>query len=438
MFRPFKSRIIFKSIVLLSLAVSSLSFASNTEMHKLSEYKATELVTNIASSMSSASVIFRGQPYVVKLVKSPSDDIKLLTLSFVNSYSELSTNELKMGKLLASDGDYQIVLGANTEAMYLLITSSENNYRGNKNLLLKSTDGISWKLSKSFPAEWVLDDLEVHGSNLSVTCYNCEDEAKPAYIISNNNGATWHEYGLPESAGEWQFSGVSNNKLFAIATVRDTNDRAKLIPVLHSNDLTTRHNTWVKSDISHLLETTAVYQNTTLKFTFSEVNKIFDAGDALIALTEYESLIDGSKGVYASKHFAWFSNDNGLTWSFINVDLNDEVITQVNKTANKYNIVTAKALSLELEEDEEGNTDGKASYNDLLAFFKQQKYSFYQFTTEDFIHTEMVKLAPRYEILNAMGFNLDYQSSAKGSYADAVVVHNVDDELMIEFYRMDA
>ena len=355
----------------------------------------------------------------------------------MNNYSDVNTQEFKLGKLLAADGEYQIAMSSNNNAMYLLITSSDDNYFNNKNLLLKSTDGTNWKLARSFPSEWSLDDLQVHGSNLSLTCYNCEDENKPAYIISNNNGSSWHKYGLPESADESQFSGVSNNKLFAVASVRDTADRTKLVKVLYSNDLTTRHDTWVKSDIHHLLTTYSTYQSKNLKFEFSEVDKIFDADDALIALTTYQSLLDGSEDTYVTKHFAWLSSDNGLTWSMINVDLNDETITQVSKVDNKYNIVTAKALSLDLVDEQEDNTNKTESFKALLNFFSSQKYSFYQFTTEDFIHTEMVKPVPRYEIDHAIGFNLNYQHHNKDSHADALIVRNDNDELMIEFYRMD-
>mgnify|MGYP000432080494 CR=1 FL=1 len=113
-------------------------------------------------------------------------------------------------------------------------------------------------------------------NNLSTTCLNCEDLNKPAYIISSNNGKSWHKYSLPQAADGSNFSGVTNNRLFAVTTSHDPADRTKSIYDLYSNDITVKHANWVKSDIKDLLAIPATYNNKDVTYNFTQLTNMME------------------------------------------------------------------------------------------------------------------------------------------------------------------
>lgn len=435
-------------VPILLLAFSNLALARDNNAEKLSEYDAFETAANAVTGMATASTVFNGTPFLVKLTKNDSNELVLETTKLANNYSDVKTTEFNLNKLLQTDVDYSIDLNSNANELFLLITNTEDNYRDNKNLLLKSNNGVDWILFKTFPAEWSLEGLEVNKNNLSTTCLNCEDLNKPAYIISSNNGKSWHKYSLPQAADGSNFSGVTNNRLFAVTTSHDPADRTKSIYDLYSNDITVKHANWVKSDIKDLLAIPATYNNKDVTYNFTQLTNIFDAEDVLLALAKYKAVTEttpmGDK--FAEKYYAWVSKDNGITWDLLNIDLKDEVITQFSKTNSIYNLVTNKDISFlpsesdsdndENDENDSNEIDATKYFSDILSFFEKQKYNYYQLSKEQLNSTSPVELKAKFEFNNSMGYNLNYIANAKTSYADTILVHNNGGNLMIEFYRL--
>lgn len=438
MLKQYRVRLILSIFILIPLLFSGLKATPKPDPNatKLSEYNVLDAIAEMASGLSSSSTIFNGQPYIVKLTQNRSDGFSLVSTYFANNYSTLKTSEFKLTGLLTHDGDYNLTLSSNAEHLFLLISSKDSDYRSHKNLLLQSSDGITWKIFKSFPAEWSLNDLDVHDDNLSLTCFNCEDEDKPAYIISTNKGVTWHKYALPETTDGTKFSGVAYNKLFAVTTARDPHDRARTVSALYANDLNNKHSEWIKTDITSVLEIPGVYQEHKINYQFTAINHIFNVSDYLIAVANYSAELDHTTEKYTSKYFAWLSKDHGLTWNLINIDLNDEVVLQITKNGKYYNFVTAKNKPLTIEENDDGEVNKAQLFKDVMAFFDAQKYSFYQLTQEQLTSTDPVALKPKFEFNHALGFNFDYKDDNLGAYVDTLLIHNTGKNLMMEFYRL--
>ncbi len=399
---------------------------------KLSEYEALDIVETAFNALSTSMTLFKNQPYLVSLVNN-SKGPSLKTTKITRNYSEVATSEFSLSSILPAATEYELSLGANESGMFLLVTNTLDDYKLHRNLLLQSTDGNTWKLVKSFPAEWLLGDLQVNNNNMTLTCQNCEDLAKPAYIISTNNGVKWHKYSLPGSAEDFDFSSVTNDRVFAGTTVLDPDNHATSTYTLYSNDLSSTHNKWVKSHIKNLLVLTAEHENQTLNFKLLGLNQIFDTTDYLVAQAEYRADYDNTKSV--TKYFTWVSKDRGLTWSLLNLDLKDDAILQFKKHGSNYHFVTAK------------NTDFKDFVNlesfdlnqmlaDLSNYFKHQKYSYYQLTEENVASNNISNLESTFEFDNAMGFNLSYQNNLKTSFTEAMLFHSVNNNVMVEFYRL--
>lgn len=422
------------------LGFTHKSIASTVE--KLAHYEAMEFLQPAVSSLSTSFTLFKNQPYVVHLIKSNDNALTLVTTTFKNNYSSLKSFDFNVDSLLPhANADYDITLAANNDEMYLFVTSSNDDYKSQKNLLFKSTDGSSWSLFKTFPSEWLLYDLEVNNDNLILSCVNCQDEAQLSYLISSNRGLKWHKYSLPESANTIDFSAVTSSRVFAGTTTGDPEHHGSYIYTLYSNDITAStvspHNKWVKANIKQLLSFKTNHNGETLTFKFKELSNLFEAEDLLFAQAEYRATSLHHASV--NKYFIWVSKDNGLTWELLDFDLKDEVVTQLSKHNAYYHLVTSKNNSFTYSPDPDSTSTDSELENFKKAFqdyLHEQKYSYYKISEQTLKEGSTSCLKPNFEFTSAVGLNLNYQANPITSYVDVLLLNSFAQELGVEFYRL--
>lgn len=444
----------FKTIFMafLLLIMSSISVAGTVE--KLAEYSAFEVLADISSG--GQTTVFNGHPYLVKLEKN-NDKLHLVTTTLVNNYSDIAHYVFALEGLVAANAEYEISVASNQEDLFVLLTNYQDNVRNNKSLLLKSSDGKNWKLYKTFPSEWDLDDsLAIVGDNISINCNNCEDTYRVTPVISNDKGKSWQKHSLPEAVSYPAFSGIANNRLFALMESRDSENRAFTTFELQYKDLKTPNSSWVKTNIKHLVQINAptklVQSDDQDKNVLNlvEITEIFDIADYLVANVKYQT----ESGDY--QYFAWISNDNGDNWEFLNFDLNDGMIMQFAKHHDNYHVVTAKKSELAVSWDSQSEDfilnlpkiyksknlhqaqDPINLLEAILSYFADQKYSYFTLSQEQLSNRSKAntQLSPKFTFDGAVGYNLNYVSNPKTTYVDTMLIRNSGESLSLEFYRL--
>lgn len=413
------------------LVYSNLGLAMD-KVEKLAEYDALEMLMDV---MQGSNTVFKGKPMLVKLDKDVAGNPSLTTSKMSDNYSQIETHSFALGNLVAHGVDYDIDVESSDDTLFVLLTNEDDSTRSKKNLLLKSTDGTNWELYKTFPAEWELFDLAVDGKHLSLTCVNCEDEFKPSYIISNDNGKSWHKYSLPETTNASFYSGMVNNKLFVVAQNRNPENRKETVNQIVFTDLKTKKSHWVTGDSKKLNSYVKNVNGETVEFKFDDVEDLLAAGDYLIANVTYVApATEDRDSLEESTH--WLSRDNGLTWELFNFkNLDNESVTQLDYHNNVYHLVTTQNIVVPDLDDEE-NSGGLDLFGLMMKFFEQQRYSYYTLSKDNMDKTEEFSLAPKFTLEHGVGFNLDYKTSHKASYVDTMFVHNDEDVLKLEFYRL--
>lgn len=435
----------FKTIfmALLLLIISNLTIAGTVE--KLAEYSAFEILADLSSGGS--ATYLNGHPYLIKL-ENNDGKTSLVTTTLINNYSDVVHYDFSLEGIVAANANYEIDAASNSEELFVLLTNDEDSVRKNKNLLLKSTDGKTWKLFKTFPSEWSLDTLEIVGDNISVHCSNCEDTYKDTPVISIDSGKSWQKYPLPESVSYSLYSGIANNRLFAMTESRDAQNRDLVTLELQYKDLKAANSSWVKANIKNLLQIPTPADDGFLHLV--EVTEIFDIADYLVANVTYETSSEDYKYV------AWISSDNGANWEFLNFNLNDGYIMQLAKQNNNYHLVTSKKPSFDASWDPEEQDfvlNLPKSYKNIslshkqdpvnileaiLSYFADQKYSYYAISQEEILNNSKASLtlSPKFEFPGAVGLNLNYVSNPKTTYVDTMLVRNNQGSLNLEFYRL--
>lgn len=438
MFKQYKFSLLFASAFL--LAMTNMSFASVTgktndsNVEKLAEYNALDFAVD---AMEGSNTVFQGKPMMVKLERDTSNKPKLTTTKFVNNYSETESSSFDLGNFVTDDAEYDLDVSSNDDTIYALLTNHDDDMRTKKNVLLKSTDGETWELYKNFRAEWELFDLEVSGKNLSVTCANCEDVFKLAYIISNDNGRSWQKYSLSDDTNGALFSGMANDKLFVVTQVRNPNDRKELISTLSYSDLMKKNSGWKQADISSLMTMSKEEDGVQVNYEFTDIESLYSADNYLIAEVTYtgDVFADEEEEIYKELSSAWISRDGGLTWNFFPLNnLKKEEILQLQKHGQKYHLVTNKKMEFpELDDSDESGLD---LFGMVMKYFQEQTYSYYTLSQDDLDKTENYELSPKFQMEHGIGFNIDFKHSHIASYVDTLFLHKSEDDLKLEFYRL--
>lgn len=398
-----------------------------------------------------ANVVFKDHLFLYELKASSKNTVMLETTKLTSHYSERELTRVDLGDITkftskAEYNSFKLQVAKNSDNLYLLLTNNNEKVRKNKSLLFKSDDGFTWTLFKKLRAEWELDQLEVNNNNISVTCTNCEDVKKLAYIISTDNGKSWEKYSLPEGAEEdklpskntddnnkvpsgkvnYASSGITNTKLFALIHPQNNSQEYKL----YSKDLTNKESKWVKTNLDSLLSLNKLYNDKEAKFNFSGIEQVYDLDDYLVAAVNYEFRTKNSEEdedeTVVKKTYLWSSINNGDTWELVNLDLADNKVKQLNKHHNKLHLVTAKNHDFKLLIHlifSEGLSVREMIMKSIYKYIENQEYNYYSLSKEQLLGAESFSLAPKFTFTNAYGYNLFYRSNPVASYTDAVIIN---------------
>lgn len=426
------------SFAVIGISISSYSHLSlakeQNQIEKLAEYNALDVFTEV---IEGANTIFKSSPTLVKLETKQDGSTHLVSTKLTNNYSDLESHRFSLDKYIAKGVDYDLDIDNNDDTLYALLTNQDSATRDKKNLLFKSSDGAHWELYKTFPAEWELYDLDVDNKNISVTCVNCEDELKLSYMVSNDSGKSWKKYSLPETANVSYFSGMVDNKLFVIAANRNPENRKELINELMYTDLNNKNSNWITADTSKLQNFTKRDGEHELLFKLNDIENLLVADNYLIAEVTYATeATEDEESIETKQHL--ISRDNGKTWDKFNLkNLNAENIMQLDKKANTYHLVTSKNLEVLTSEDASNDSDdGLDLFGQFMEYIKLQKYRYYTLNTDDMDNTNDFEVSPKIEFDNSIGFNINYKHTPKASFVDTMLIHNDNDDLKLEFYRL--